>query len=86
KRPFYSTTNEFAGANTSLIETNNDPLAPETVVYGKPFTILNMRMEKKFFEGRMSLFLGVDNALDQYELTYNPIRPRFYYGGLQAQF
>ncbi|MDF3823363.1 TonB-dependent receptor, partial [Leptospira sp. 96542] len=42
KRPFYSTTNEFAGANTSLIETNNDPLAPETVVYGKPFTILNM--------------------------------------------
>lgn len=87
RRPFYSNTNEFAGASTSLIETNqNDPFAQEKVVYGKPFTLLNLRMEKKFFDGRMSLFLGVDNLLDQYELTYNPIRPRFYYGGLQAQF
>lgn len=86
KRPFYSTTNQFAGASTSLIENQNDPFAEEKVVYGKPFTLLNLRTEKKFFDGRMSLFLGVDNVLDQYELTYNPIRPRFYYGGLQAQF
>ncbi|MBM9548158.1 TonB-dependent receptor [Leptospira sp. 201903074] len=88
KRPFYSTTNEFtAGTSTALIDQQTKSVEENNkVVYGKPFTLLNVRMEKKFFDGRMSLFLGVDNVLDQYELTYNPIRPRFYYGGLQATF
>lgn len=88
KRPFYSTTNDFtAGTSTALIDQQTKSVEENNkVVYGKAFTLLNVRMEKKFFEGRMSLFLGVDNVLDQYELTYNPIRPRFYYGGLQATF
>lgn len=81
KRPFYSSTSDFAGSSTTLIEGQN-----ANVIYGKEFALVNLRLEKKFFEGRMSLFFGVDNLLDKYELTYNPIRPRFYYGGVQAQF
>jgi outer membrane receptor for ferrienterochelin and colicins len=80
KRPFYSSTSDFAGASTTLIEDQGK------VTYGKEFALVNLRLEKKIFEGRMSLFFGVDNLLDKYELTYNPIRPRFYYGGVQAQF
>lgn len=80
KRPYYSSTNDFAGSSTTLIESQS------SVTYGKEFALVNLRLEKKFFEGRMSLFFGVDNLLDRYELTYNPIRPRFYYGGIQAQF
>jgi outer membrane receptor for ferrienterochelin and colicins len=80
RRPFYSSTSDFAGSSTTLIESNS------SVTYGKEFALVNLRIEKKFFEDRMSLFFGVDNLLDKYELTYNPIRPRFYYGGLQAQF
>ncbi len=84
RRPFYSTTQSFAGASTALIE--SDPLNPTPVVYGRAFTLLNLRLEKKFFDGRMSVFIGGDNVLDRYELVYNPIRPRFFYGGLQATF
>ncbi len=88
RRPFYSNTSDFSGSSTALIDQANDPFYNQNnkVIYGKAFTLLNFRLEKKFFEGRMSAFLGVDNALNQYELTYNPIRPRFYYGGIQAQF
>ncbi|MDZ4725190.1 MAG: TonB-dependent receptor [Leptospira sp.] len=87
KRPFYSSTNAFAGASTTLLENQEDPYSnPNRVIYGKEFALINLRLEKKFFEGRMSLFIGIDNLLDKYELTYNPIRPRFYYGGIQAQF
>ncbi|GBF51381.1 TonB-dependent outer membrane receptor [Leptospira ryugenii] len=87
RRPFFSQTTDFAGASTSLIENRNDPFFNNNrAVYGKEFPLINVRFEKKFFDGRMSLFLGVDNVLDKYELIYNPIRPRFYYGGLQAQF
>lgn len=85
RRPFYSTTQQFAGASTTLIEQNN-PLSPNPIVYGSAFTLLNMRLEKKLFDGRMSVFIGGENLLDKYELVYNPIRPRFYYFGIQATF
>ncbi len=87
RRPFYSSTSDFAGASTTLIESaQTNPFLGQSVVYGQEFALVNLRLEKKLFEDRLSLFLGIDNLLDKYELTYNPIRPRFYYGGVQAQF
>jgi outer membrane receptor for ferrienterochelin and colicins len=87
RRPFYSQTTEFAGGNsTARIEEQLDPSRSTELVYGRPFTLLSLRMEKNFFEGRASLFLGVENLFDEYEVTYNPIRPRFFYGGFAAKF
>ncbi|EKR62176.1 TonB-dependent receptor [Leptospira weilii str. 2006001853] len=84
KRPFYSATNNLGGQDyiPTEVKLNENP----PVIYGKPFTILNVRIEQKFFNKHFSLFLGVDNVLNQYELAYNPTRPRFYYGGFSAQF
>ncbi len=87
KRPYYSDTNAFAGNSTALIESeNNTQSEKEKVIYGAPFPLVHFRAEKKFFEERISLFAGVENIFDKFEQTYNPIRPRFFYGGLQAQF
>ncbi len=87
RRPFYSQTNEFAGTNpTTLIERQINPDKEIELVYGRPFNLVNLRIEQNFFDGRASLFLGVENLLDEYELVYNPIRPRFFYGGFAAKF
>lgn len=86
KRPFYSSTNNLSAAGQDYIPTEVKLNEKPPVIYGKPFTILNVRIEQKFFDNRFSLFLGVDNLLNQYELAYNPTRPRFYYGGFSSQF
>lgn len=87
RRPFYSQTNEFvAGVSVTQIEDLLNPNRQVELVYGRPFNLINLRMEKNFFDGRASLFVGVDNLTDEYELVYNPIRPRFFYGGFAAKF
>lgn len=87
KRPFYSQTNQFAGGNsTTLIDEQLNPEEDIELVFGKPFNLVNLRMEKNFFDGRASIFFGVENLFDEYEVTYNPIRPRFFYGGFAAKF
>ncbi len=47
-----------------------------------PYNIVNVRVYKKW--GDLELFAGVDNMLDEYDLRYNLIRPRFMYAGLTA--
>ncbi|WCL49545.1 TonB-dependent receptor plug domain-containing protein [Leptospira sp. GIMC2001] len=87
RRPFYSSTNQFTGgSSTALIDQELDPFASQQVVYGRSFNLLSMRIAKNFFNDRASLFLGVENIFDRYEITYNPIRPRFFYGGFSAKF
>lgn len=86
KRPFYSSTNNLSAAGQDYIPSEVKLNENPPVIYGKPFTILNVRIEQKFFNKHFALFLGVDNLLNQYELAYNPTRPRFYYGGFSAQF
>ncbi|GBF51027.1 putative TonB-dependent outer membrane receptor [Leptospira ryugenii] len=49
-----------------------------------PYTNLNLRISKRFL-GHFEWFLGVDNALDQWDLTYNPQKPRFFYFGLDGR-
>jgi outer membrane receptor for ferrienterochelin and colicins len=41
KRPYYSSTNDFAGSSTTLIESQS------SVTYGKEFALVNLRLEKK---------------------------------------
>jgi outer membrane receptor for ferrienterochelin and colicins len=86
KRPYYSSTNSFSGNSTSLIESQDPNQNQNSVIFGKAYTILSFRIEKKFPEQHFSLFFGVDNALNNFELTYNPIKPRFYYCGASAFF
>lgn len=50
-----------------------------------PHTNLNLRLSQRFF-GHFQWFVGVDNALDAWDLQYNPQRPRFYYFGLDGKF
>jgi len=86
RRPYYSTTNEFTGGNsTALIDQQIDPNSND-LIYGRAFNLINLRMEQNFFDGKASLFFGIDNVRNEFELTYNPIRPRFYYGGFSAKF
>lgn len=50
-----------------------------------PYTNLNLRLSQRFF-GHFQWFVGVDNALDAWDLQYNPQRPKFYYFGLDGKF
>ena len=84
RRPFYSTTSSFAGSSTALID--NALGSSNRVVYGRAFTFLSFRIEKKFWDGDAGIFLGADNVLDAHELVYNPIKPRFYYLGCFGRF
>ncbi|TGN20239.1 TonB-dependent receptor plug domain-containing protein [Leptospira idonii] len=50
-----------------------------------PHTNLNLRLSQRFF-GHFQWFVGVDNALDAWDLQYNSQRPRFFYFGLDGKF
>ncbi|TGM34020.1 TonB-dependent receptor, partial [Leptospira biflexa] len=50
-----------------------------------PYTNLNLRLSQRFL-GHFQWFVGVDNALDAWDLQYNPQRPKFYYFGLDGKF
>ncbi|PKA00719.1 TonB-dependent receptor [Leptospira levettii] len=50
-----------------------------------PYTNLNIRLSQKFLS-HFQWFVGVDNALDAWDLQYNPQRPKFYYFGLDGKF
>jgi outer membrane receptor for ferrienterochelin and colicins len=50
-----------------------------------PHTNLNLRLAQKFLT-HFQWFVGVDNALDAWELQYNPQKPRFFYFGLDGKF
>lgn len=41
------------------------------------YTNINLRIHKKIGE-HIELFAGVDNLLEEYDLVYNPQRPRFF--------
>jgi outer membrane receptor for ferrienterochelin and colicins len=82
KRPFYRDTNQYT--NQGIVNSDN-PERREGLVYSKPFTILNIRVEQKIQEN-FSIFVGVDNAMDSFELQFNPTRPKFYYTGFHANF
>ena len=47
-----------------------------------PYNLVNLRVFKKW--GNLEFFAGVDNMLDEYDLQYNLIQPRFFYAGLTA--
>lgn len=86
RRPYYSSTTEFTGgSSTALIDEQIDKKS-NYPVYGRAFNLISLRMEQNFFDGTASLFIGVDNLRNEFEVTYNPIRPRFYYGGFSAKF
>ncbi len=48
-------------------------------------TNLNLRISQKFFTN-FQWFVGIDNALDSWDLTYNPQKPKFIYIGLDGKF
>lgn len=82
KRPFYRDTNQFT--NQGIVSTDN-PERQDGLIFSKPFTFLNVRIEQKLGDN-YSLFAGVENLMDAYELQYNPTRPKFYYTGFHAKF
>ncbi|PJE02171.1 MAG: TonB-dependent receptor [Leptospira sp.] len=49
------------------------------------YTNINLRIHKKIGE-HIELFAGVDNLLEEYDLVYNPQRPRFFYFGVNGSF
>lgn len=67
----------------------NLPICNDEPVFGyrmvNSFTNLNLRVFKKI-EENLEIFAGVDNLLEEYHLTYNPQRPRFFYFGINGQF
>lgn len=68
---------------------NNLSACTTNATYGyrmvNPHTNLNLRLSQRFF-GHFQWFVGVDNALDAWDLQYNPQRPRFFYFGLDGKF
>ncbi|MDX1957546.1 MAG: TonB-dependent receptor [Leptospiraceae bacterium] len=82
RRPYYRDTNQFT--NTGILSSDN-PERDARLIYGKPYTFINLRVEQKIGEN-FSVFAGVENILDVYEERFNPIRPKFYYTGLTAKF
>lgn len=50
-----------------------------------PHTNLNVRLAQKFFTN-FQWFVGIDNALDAWDTTYNPQKPKFIYFGLDGKF
>lgn len=49
------------------------------------YTQLNLKFNQKFFE-QFAWFVGVDNLLDEWDVRFNPQRPRFIYFGLDGNF
>lgn len=77
-----SAVSEFCSeANQSYCTTN------QTFGYRmvNPHTNLNLRISQKFFTN-FQWFLGIDNALDSWDTTYNPQKPKFIYFGLDGKF
>ncbi|WP_246845560.1 TonB-dependent receptor plug domain-containing protein [Leptospira biflexa] len=68
---------------------NNISYCTTSPTYGyrmvNPYTNLNLRLSQRFL-GHFQWFVGVDNALDAWDLQYNPQRPKFYYFGLDGKF
>ncbi|MDF3821551.1 TonB-dependent receptor [Leptospira sp. 96542] len=68
---------------------NNLSYCTTSATYGyrmvNPHTNLNLRLSQRFL-GHFQWFVGVDNALDAWDLQYNPQRPRFFYFGLDGKF
>lgn len=50
-----------------------------------PYTNLNLRFFKKLGNS-LEFFIGVDNVLESFHVTYNPQRPRFFYFGINGEF
>nr|WP_246837816.1 TonB-dependent receptor [Leptospira bouyouniensis] len=67
----------------------NNSFCTTSPTYGyrmvNPYTNLNLRLSQKFFT-HFQWFVGVDNALDAWDLQYNPQRPKFFYFGLDGKF
>ncbi len=72
--------------NRRLIFFENDPITPQQgVTYHNPFHLVNVRVSFKV--GKLyELFAGVDNALDEYNERFNPMRPRFFYAGFRTRY
>lgn len=49
------------------------------------YTQLNLKFNQRFFE-QFAWFVGVDNLLDEWDVRFNPQRPRFIYFGLDGNF
>jgi outer membrane receptor for ferrienterochelin and colicins len=49
------------------------------------YNIINLRVFKKLGE-HIEIFAGVDNILEEFDLRYNPQRPRFFYFGVNGTF
>ena len=67
-----------------LLETNL--VSPQQgVTYRNPYQIVNFRVSYQI--GKLyELYVGVDNLLDEYNETLNPMRPRFYYVGFKTRY
>lgn len=67
----------------------NNSFCTTSPTYGyrmvNPYTNLNLRLSQKFLS-HFQWFVGVDNALDAWDLQYNPQRPKFFYFGLDGKF
>jgi len=67
----------------------NLPLCGEKPALGyrmvNSFNNINLRFFKKI-EQNLEIFFGIDNLLEEYNITYNPQRPRFFYFGLSGNF
>jgi outer membrane receptor for ferrienterochelin and colicins len=68
---------------------NNVALCNDEPVFGyrmvNSYTNINLRIFKKIGD-HLELFAGVDNLLEEYDLRYNPQRPRFFYFGVNGSF
>ncbi|WCL49119.1 TonB-dependent receptor plug domain-containing protein [Leptospira sp. GIMC2001] len=68
---------------------NNIGFCNDEPVYGhrmvNSFTNINLRVFKKI-GNHLELFAGIDNLLEEYDLIYNPQRPRFFYFGVSGSF
>jgi outer membrane receptor for ferrienterochelin and colicins len=68
---------------------NNIALCNDEPVFGyrmvNSYNNINLRIHKKL-EENLELFAGVDNILEEFHITYNPQRPRFFYFGINGRF
>lgn len=67
----------------------NESFCTREPTYGirmrNPYTQLNLKFSQKFFE-HFVWFLGVDNLLDEWDVRFNPQKPRFIYFGMDGRF
>lgn len=62
---------------------NDEPVFGYRMV--NAFHNVNLRVFKKI-GNNLEIFAGVDNMLEEFDLVYNPQRPRFFYFGLNGSF